>query len=300
MLRVLVTGGSGFIGSHVVDRLVENGYHVRVFDRAKPLRDDVEWFNGDLLNEKDVLESCKDVEAIFHLAAIADVNVALSNFDLCLMVNEMGTMNFLKAATAEEVERIVLASTSWVYGRSKGVVTEDTPIPFPDHIYTKTKIGQEQLLYSWHQHHGLPYTILRFDIPYGPRMRSNMAISIFVRRAMRKEPISIFGDGKQGRCWIYVEDLAEGNVAALSEGGKNQTINLAGSKFVTMNQIAEQLKEIFGDIPIKHEPARPHDFEGSITSIEKAKMLLNWTPKTTFSQGLRKYVEYVKSTTKES
>jgi UDP-glucose 4-epimerase len=295
-----VTGGSGFIGSHVVDRLVENGYHVRVFDRAKPLRDDVEWFNGDLLNEKDVLESCKDVEAIFHLAAIADVNVALSNFDLCLMVNEMGTMNFLKAATAEEVERIVLASTSWVYGRSKGVVTEDTPIPFPDHIYTKTKIGQEQLLYSWHQHHGLPYTILRFDIPYGPRMRSNMAISIFVRRAMRKEPISIFGDGKQGRCWIYVEDLAEGNVAALSEGGKNQTINLAGSKFVTMNQIAEQLKEIFGDIPIKHEPARPHDFEGSITSIEKAKMLLNWTPKTTFSQGLRKYVEYVKSTTKES
>lgn len=298
-MRVLVTGGSGFIGSHVVDKLVKNGYQVRVFDRAKPLRDDVEWFNGDLLNEKDVLESCKDVEAIFHLAAIADVNVALSNFDLCLMVNEMGTMNFLKAATAEEVERIVLASTSWVYGRSKGVVTEDTPIPFPDHIYTKTKIGQEQLLYAWHQHHGLPYTILRFDIPYGPRMRSNMAISIFVRRAMRKEPISIFGDGKQGRCWIYVEDLAEGNVAALSEGGKNQTINLAGSKFVTMNQIAEQLKEIFGDIPIKHEPVRPHDFEGSITSIEKAKSLLNWTPKTTFSQGLRKYVEYVKSTATE-
>jgi UDP-glucose 4-epimerase len=259
----------------------------------------VEWFNGDLLNEKDVLESCKDVEAVFHLAAIADVNVALSNFELCLMVNEMGTMNFLKAATAEEVERIVLASTSWVYGRSKGVVTEDTPIPFPDHIYTKTKIGQEQLLYSWHQHYGLSYTILRFDIPYGPRMRSNMAISIFVRRAMRKEPISIFGDGKQGRCWIYVEDLAEGNVAALSEGGKNQTINLAGSKFVTMNQIAEQLKEIFGDIPIKYEPARPHDFEGSITSIEKAKNLLNWTPKTTFSQGLRKYVEHVKSTTTE-
>ena len=299
MLRVLVTGGSGFIGGHVVDKLVENGYQVRVFDRAKPLRDDVEWFNGDLLNEKDVLESCKDVEAIFHLAAIADVNVALSNFDLCLMVNEMGTMNFLKSATAEEVERIVLASTSWVYGRSKGVVTEDTPIPFPDHIYTKTKIGQEHLLYSWHQHHGLPYTILRFDIPYGPRMRSNMAISIFVRRAMRKEPISIFGDGKQGRCWIYVEDLAEGNVAALAEGGKNQIINLAGSTFVTMNQITEQLKEIFGDIIVKHEPARPHDFEGSVTNIEKAKKLLSWAPKTTFSQGLRKYVNYVKSTTVE-
>jgi len=295
MLKILVTGGSGFIGSHVVDKLVENGYEVRVFDRVKPLREDVEWFNGDLLNEKDVLEACKDIEAIFHLAAIADVNVALSHFDVCLMVNEMGTMNFLKSATAEEVERIILASTTWVYGGNKGIVNEDTPIPFPEHIYTKTKIGQEQLLYSWHQHHGLPYTILRFDIPYGPRMRSNMAISIFVRRAMRGEPITIFGEGKQGRCWIYVEDLAEGNVAALAESGKNEIINLAGPDFVTMNQIAEALKEIFGDIPVKHEPARPHDFEGSVTNIEKAKKLLKWEPKTPFKEGLKNYVEYVKS-----
>ena len=294
-MRVLVTGGAGFIGSHVVDKLVEDGYEVRVFDRVKPLRDDVEWFNGDLLNEKDVLEACKDVEAIYHLAAIADVNVALSHFDVCLSVNEMGTMNFLKSATAEEVERIVLASTCWVYGNTKGVVTEDTPIPFPEHIYTKTKIGQEHLVYSWNRHHGLPFTILRFDIPYGPRMRSNMAISIFVRRAMRKEPITIFGDGKQGRCWIYVEDLAEGNVAALAEGGKNQIINLAGSQFVTMNEIAEALKDFFGDIPIKYEPARPHDFEGSITSIEKAKKLLNWQPRTLFNEGLRKYVDFVKN-----
>lgn len=182
-MRILVTGGSGFIGSHIVDKLVENDYEVRVFDQVKPLREDVEWYKGNLLSEKDVLEACRDIEAVFHLAAIADVNVALSNFDLSLMVNEMGTMNFLKSATAKEVERIVLSSTTWVYGRSKGVVNEDTPIPFPEHIYTKTKIGQEQLLYSWHQHHGLPYTILRYDIPYGPRMRSNMAISIFVRRA---------------------------------------------------------------------------------------------------------------------
>ena len=123
-----------------------------------------------------------------------------------------------------------------------------------------------------------------------------MAISIFVRRAMRKEPITIFGEGKQGSCWIYVEDLAEGNVAALAEGGKNQIINLAGPEFVTMNQIAEALKKIFGEIPVKHEHVRPHDFEGSKTSIEKAQKLLNWKPKTHFSEGLRKYVEYVKKT----
>lgn len=127
-----------------------------------------------------------------------------------------------------------------------------------------------------------------------------MAISIFVRRAMRKEPISIFGDGKQGRCWIYVEDLAEGNVASLAEGGKNQIINLAGADFVNMNQIVDALKGIFGDIPVKYEAARPHDFEGSVTSIEKAKSLLKWKPKTAFNEGLRKYVEYVKNTSSES
>lgn len=299
-MQTLVTGGSGFIGSNVVDKLVENGHHVRVFDRVKPLRDDVEWFSGDLLNQKDVLDACKDIEVIFHLAAIADVNVALSDFEVCLMVNEMGTMNFLKSATAEEVDRIILASTSWVYGRNKGVVNEETPIPFPEHIYTKTKIGQEQLLYSWHQHYGLPYTILRYDIPYGPRMRTNMAISIFVRRAMRGEPITIFGEGKQGRCWIYVEDLAEGNVAAMAEKGKNEIINLAGPEFVTMNQIAEALKEIFGKVHVKHEPARPHDFEGSVTSIEKANRILKWKPKTSFKNGLNKYVQYIKSTTSET
>ncbi len=299
-MRVLTTGGSGFIGSHLVDKLVNNGHDVCVFDKFKPHQEDVEWFKGDILNEKDVLEACKDIEVIYHLAAVADVNIALSHFDMCLMINEMGTMNFLKSATAQEVERIILASTTWVYGRNKGVVNEDTPIPFPEHIYTKTKIGQEQLLYSWHQHHGLPYTILRYDIPYGPRMRANMAISIFVRRAMRGEPITIFGDGNQGRCWVYVEDLAEGNVAALAESGKNKIINLAGPEFVTMNQIAEALKGIFGDIHVKYEPARPHDFEGSVTSIERARKLLKWEPKTPFGEGLRKYVQSVKSTPAES
>lgn len=298
-MLILVSGGSGFIGGHVIDKLLKEGHNVRVFDRVKPLQEGVEWFKGDLLNEKDVLEASKDVEVVFHLAAIADVNVALSNFDACLTTNEMGTMNFLQAATAQELDRIVLASTTWVYGRNKGVVKEETPVPFPEHIYTKTKIGQEHLLYSWNQHYGLPYTILRYDIPYGPRMRSNMAISIFVRKVMRKEPITIFGDGNQGRCFIYIEDLAEGNVASLSSAAKNEIINLAGPEFVTMNQIAENLKEIFGSIDVKYEPARPHDFEGSVTSIEKAKKLLKWAPKTPFREGLRKFIKYVKSVPSE-
>jgi UDP-glucose 4-epimerase len=293
VVKILVTGGSGFIGSHVIDKL--NEHEVRVFDKQKPLREDVEWFKGDLLNEKDVLEACKDIEIIYHLAAIADVNVALSHFETCFMVNELGTMNFLKGAQAEEVERLILASTTWVYGNSYEKVDENTPIPLPDHIYTKTKVGQEQLVYAWHKHYGLPFTILRFDIPYGPRMRSNMAISIFARKAMRREPITIFGDGCQGRCFIYVEDLAEGNVSALREEGKNGIFNLAGTEFITMNQIVQVLEKIFGKLQVKHETARPHDFKGAVVSAMKAKTLLNWEAKTPFEKGLKKYVASIKT-----
>ena len=294
---VLVTGGSGFIGSHVVDKLVDKGYDVRVFDRIRPSRNDVEWFQGDLLNDQDLLLACKDVEVAFHLAAIADVGVALSNTSLCINVNEVGTVNLLKACISREVERIILASTTWVYGRTEGVVTEDCLLPPPEHIYTKTKIGQEHLVITWQNHFGLPYTILRYDIPYGPRLRSNMAITIFVRKAMRKEPITILGDGSQGRCFIYVEDLAEGNVAALSKLGKNQIFNLAGTEFITINQIVESLKRIFGDVSIEYQPPRPGDFKGVKISIEKAKRMLEWKPKITFQEGLRKYIDYVKEGT---
>ena len=292
---VLVTGGSGFIGSHVVDKLLGEGYTVRVFDKLKPHREEAKWYQGDLQNEKELLEACRDVEAAFHLAAVADVNVALSRPELCLHVNEVGTINLLRAASASEVDRIVLASTSWVYGRAEGIVDEETPIPAPEHLYTKTKIGQEHLLITWQKHYGLPYTILRYGIPYGPRMRSNMAVAIFVRKAMRKEPITIFGDGTQGRCFIHAEDLAEGNVASLTESGKNEVFNLAGEEFVTINQIVAALKKVLGKIRLEYKPPRPSDFKGVMVSIKKANKTLAWKPKTSFEKGLRKYVKYVKS-----
>lgn len=294
-MNILVTGGSGFIGSHVVDKLVEQGYAVRVFDERKPLREDVEWVKGNLLNEGEILEACKDIEFVYHLAAIADVNIAISHPALCIQVNEIGTLNLLNAASAMEVERVILASTTWVYGETEGTVDENNSVPPPSHVYTKTKIGQEHLFIAWERHTGLPYTILRYDIPYGPRMRANMAISIFVRKAMQKEPITIFGDGNQGRCFIHVEDLARGNLAALQPSARNQIFNLAGIEFVTMNKIVETLRESFEGIKVEHTPPRPHDFKGAIISIEKARQLLNWKPKITFREGLKRFISHMQS-----
>jgi len=289
-----VTGGSGFIGSHVVDALVADGFAVRVFDKAKPLNDKVDWCKGDLLSMEDVHEAAKDVEAVFHLGAIADVSVATTDPELCLKVNELGTLNLLRACSGQDVERFILASSVWVYGKTSGTVTEETPIPFANDIYTKTKIGQEHLTYSWCQSHSLPYTILRYDIPYGPRMRANMAIAAFVRRAIRKEPISIYGDGKQGRCWIYVADLAKAHCLALKESANNQIINLAGKEFVTISEIVELLSKTLGSFPVKHEPPRPGDFAGVRTSIEKAQNLVGWSPETTFADGLSHYIADVR------
>ena len=123
-----------------------------------------------------------------------------------------------------------------------------------------------------------------------------MAIAIFVRKAMRKEPITIFGDGTQGRCFIYVEDLAEGNVASLKESGKNQVFNLAGVEFVTINQVVANLEQIFGEINLEHKPLRPSDFKGVEVSIEKAKKMLDWKPKNSFEKGLKKYVARARAT----
>jgi UDP-glucose 4-epimerase len=120
-----------------------------------------------------------------------------------------------------------------------------------------------------------------------------MAIAIFVRKAMQKEPITVFGDGNQGRCFIHVDDLARGNVAALQPSANNQIFNLAGSEFVTINKIVETLRENFKNLKIEYAPPRPHDFKGAIISIEKARQMLKWEPKISFTNGLKEFIAYI-------
>ena len=278
----------------MADALVSKGFDVRVFDKAKPLSDKVDWYKGDLVSKEDLHDAARDADTVFHLAGVADVNVAATDPELCLTVNEIGTLNLLRACSGQDVERLVLASTVWVYGKASGIVTEETPIPPPNDMYTKTKVGQEQLVHAWSQSHSLPYTILRFDIPYGPRMRTNMAIAAFVRRAMRKEPITIYGDGKQGRCWVYVTDLAHAHCLVVKEAARNQVINLAGKEFVTILEIVDLLSKTLGTFPIKHESPRSGDFQGIRTSIEKASKLIGWSPTMSFAEGLLKYVAHVR------
>ena len=296
-MKVLVTGGSGFIGSHVVDKLRDKGVGVRVFDMIIPThRDDVEFYQGSLLDYDAVRMAMMGVDAVFHLAAVADVSEVVEDPHFAESINVRGTINILEAARKNgEIRRIILGSTTWVYSDTKQeLITEETPLSPPSHLYTATKMAAEYYCKSYENMYGLNTTILRYGIPYGIRARDGAVIPIFVSKALKGEPITITGDGSQYRKFVYIEDLAEGNVLALKKVAEGNIYNLEGDENITIKQIAETIKSIIGDVEIKYVPARTADFGGKNISNEKAKDELKWTPKTSFKEGIEKYIKWFK------
>jgi UDP-glucose 4-epimerase len=297
-MNVGVIGGSGFIGSHVVDKLIEDGHEVTVFDIMKPHRNDVRHLYIDITElSKTAVALTGDYDAIYLLAAMADVNDVYKNPVEAGEVNILGVANVLEAARRNEIDRVILASTVWVYGlSSEREVDEGTPLHIEkaDHIYTSSKIAAELYCHSYQRLYGQNFTILRYGIPYGPRARGGTVAAIFVRKALNGEPLTIFGDGSQYRNFIYVEDLAEGNVAALKDNAKNKTYNLEGMRPITVKEVAETVKKLIGNVEIEYKEGRPGDFEGKIVSAENAKIELGWEPKVDFDEGVRRYIEWYK------
>ena len=287
-MLALVTGGSGFIGSHVVDRLKARGVDVRVYDMIYPrYRKDIEFYQGSILDMEAVGMAMADVDAVFHLAAVADVK------DVYEEPHYSESINVLEAARRAKVKRVVYGSTTWVYSNVPDpVVTEATLLAAPSHLYTATKVAGEYYCQSYSQLYGMEVAILRYGIPYGPRARDAAVIPIFVRKALNGEPLTLAGDGSQFRKFVYVEDLAEGNALALKSIAKNKIYNLDGTERVTIRQIAETIRKILGDVRIEYVPARPGDFPGKEVSSQLAKVELGWEAKTPFEEGLRRYIAW--------
>lgn len=300
-MKILVTGGCGFIGSHLVDQLLVNPKNqVVVFDSKPPLeevKDKIGHIRSNILNSKELLRGFRGIDYVYHLAAIADVNdVYQRPFDAGL-VNTQGTLNVLEAARFNQVKRVILASTDWVYSNCpEEMVDEETRLCRPAHLYTVTKIAAEYYCHSYWKLYSLPFTILRYGIPYGPRARKGGVIFNFVKRGLEKKPLLIHGSGSQFRQFIYVEDLAEGNIAALSEKARNRIYNLDGAKKITIREIAETVQKIIPGSQIKHVKERPGDPFGKSVSIERVKKELSWLPTTSFEEGLRKYLNWYKNT----
>jgi len=293
-MKALVTGGSGFIGSHVVDKLRDKGIDVRVYDGIMPTyRKDIEYYQGSILDITSLGFAMHGIDAVFHLAAVADVKDVYNDPYRSESINVRGTINVLEAARNAGVKRIIYGSTTWVYSEAaQNQVDETTPLHAPTHLYTATKLTGEYYCQSYSKLYGMEVTILRYGIPYGPRARDGAVIPIFVRKAINGEPLTIAGDGLQFRKFIYVEDLAEGNVLALKNIGKNKIYNLDGKEKVTIKQIAETVKKIIGDVKIEFTPARPGDFSGKEVSSDLAKKELNWEPKISFEEGVRRYIKW--------
>jgi len=297
-MKVMVTGGSGFIGSHVVDRLIAHGHEPRIFDLV-PSRyhetDDVEYVSGDLLEEQAVRRAIRGCDAVIHLAAVSDVNKVLSDPGLAEAVNAGGTRIVLEAARLENVPRVVYASTVWVYGSSNGhgPLDEDEPFTLPGHLYTATKLAGEMYCSSFGELYGLETTIARFGIPYGPRARPATVLAAFVAKALADEPITIAGDGLQSRRFVYVEDLAEGVVATLDPVATGRVYNLVGAENTTVREIAETVARVVRQVPIVYVEGRAGDIQGAEVSGARAKRELGWEATTSFHVGVARYVEWV-------
>ncbi len=295
-MRVLVTGGSGFIGSHVVDKLRARGHEPVIYDlRPSPWHGPgtVDTRLGSITDREALERALHSCDAVAHLAAVADVNDVHASPEDAERVNARGTVAMLEACRRAGVKRIAYASTIWVYSDcAEEAVDEDTLLPAPSHLYTSTKLAGELYCKAYQELYGIDYTILRFGIPYGPRAREAAVIPAFVGKAMRGEPLTLAGDGGQSRRFVYVEDLADGVAAGLDDVAVNRVYNLASDENVTIKQIAERVQELIGDVEIVYTPARPGDFGGKVVCSARAKRELGWAAATPFSEGVRRYVDW--------
>lgn len=295
-MRVLVTGGSGFIGSHVVDKLLERDISVRIFDLVHSLYHsdgEVETVLGSVTDPEILEIAMADCDAVIHLAAIADVNDVIKDPSHAENVNSRGTLNLLEAMRRTDVERAIYCSTTWVYSDcAESFVDEGTEIAPPSHLYTATKLAGEMYCKAYSKLYNVESTILRFGIPYGPRAREAAVVPIFVSKAVAGEPLTVAGTGDQFRKFVYVEDLAEGVALALQPVAANRSYNLASNETVTVMQIAEAVRDIVGDCEILQTEARKGDFPGKEVSTERARRELGWVASTPFVEGLEQYIEW--------
>ncbi|HZQ04385.1 MAG TPA: NAD-dependent epimerase/dehydratase family protein [Gaiellaceae bacterium] len=290
-MRVLVTGGSGFIGSHVIDRLGAHGHEARNLDLQPSPYGGVDTVIGDLLDGDAVRRALDGCDAVVHLAAVADVNDVVADPRRAETINRYGTSVLLEAARREGTPRVLYGSTVWVYGDGAPGQTldEDAPLPPPQHLYTATKLAGELLCATY----GVEHTILRFGIPYGPRARATTIVAAFVARARAGSPLTIAGDGRQSRRFVYVDDLADGVVAALAPVAAGRTYNLVGNESVTVREVADTVRELVADVPVVHVEARPGDLHGAAISGDRAARELGWRARTEFRTGVARYVEWV-------
>src|SRR5437870_6036116 len=309
-MRILVTGGAGFIGSHLVEKLLAVGHEVAILDDFNDFYDpqikhaniagfvsDVTVCHVDLRDSESVRSVFRHdkVDAIAHLAARAGVRPSIQHPQLYYDTNVIGTLHLLEAARVTGVERFIFASSSSVYGASKTVsFSEDQQLTQTFSPYAATKIAGEFLCSTYSHLYQMRVVALRYFTVYGPRQRPDLAIHQFTRRIHAGQPIEQFGDGTTRRDYTYIDDVIQGTMAALKyDGAFFDIFNLGESETIQLKDLIAAIENALGrKAKINQLPEQPGDMPLTCAKISKARNLLGYNPTTQFSDGLPRFIEW--------
>ena len=311
-MNFLVTGGAGFIGSHVCERLLRDGHFVWALDDLNPFYDPAlkrnnlreiqtlakpfEFIYGDITDRAalDELFSSVKFDQIIHLAARAGVRPSLEEPALYQRVNVEGTVNLLEAARLNGVKKVVIASSSSVYGvNSKVPFSESDPIFSAISPYAASKLACEALGHVYHHIYGMDVTMLRFFTVYGPRQRPDLAIHKFAKLISSGKPIPAFGDGSTARDYTYVDDIVDGVIASTKKDFGYEIFNLGESQTVKLDELIILLEKALGKkAVINRQPPQPGDVPTTFADISKARTKLDYNPKIKIEQGIPLFVEW--------
>jgi UDP-glucose 4-epimerase len=298
---VLVTGGAGFIGSHLVRALLERGDEVRVLDNfstgnranLQGLEGEVEVIEGELRSYERVHRAVRGCELVFHQGALPSVPRSLQDPLTTTAVNVEGTLNVLLAARDEGVRRVVFASSSSVYGNQDSLPLSEQARPDPISPYGVAKLAAERFCVSFSRVYPLETVALRYFNVFGPRQdpRSEYAAVVprFISEAAAGRPVPIYGDGEQRRDFTYVANVVEANLlAAEAPDGNGAVLNIATGQSVSVNELAEAVARTLGrTVERRHLPPRPGEVRASWADVSAARALLGWRPRVGLEEGLR-------------
>ena len=307
-MRVLVTGGAGFIGSLIVEELHRGGASVRVLvnfssgkrENLASFQGDLEILEGDLRDVEVIKAAVRAVDLVFHLAAFISVPQSMLEPENCFAVNVAGTISLLEAARQAGVRKVVLSSSTAVYGNTDKFPTdEETPLK-PLSPYALSKQVNELYARLYTQTFNLPVTALRYFNVYGPRQQPDSAyaaaIPIFAQRLVNGEPITIYGDGKQSRDFIFVKDVVRANLLAAESDAAGEAFNICSGHEISMLDLLEELSEISPHQPeVRFEAPRPGDIYRSLGNPKKAAADLGFRAGTSLADGLAQTVEWMKN-----
>ena len=303
-VKIIITGGAGFIGSHIAEYWSNKNADVNIIDSLrtgfeKNIKNlpNVTFHKGSITDKELVFDVLKNADYIFNLAALVSVPESLEKPDECIDINVKGLLNILDAAKTYKAKKVVHSSSAAIYGDDPRLPKDISMRPKPQTPYGITKLDGEYYLQMYYEQYGLPTTSLRYFNVFGPRQDPQSqyaaAIPIFVFKALKNEPITIFGDGEQTRDFVYVKDVVKANVLAAENQKVTGVFNVANEKAITINELAKLIiKTTNSKSQIIYKDERPGDIKHSLASIKETREILNFEPSYDLMSSLETTIKY--------